>query len=327
LAAGLTIIVIGLVKKTLLADGIADYADYGFRVATTAPLQLLESWSTALAFTFQIYFDFSGYADVAIGVAALFGVRLPANFDSPYKASSIVGFWWRWHMTLGRFLRDFVYIPLGGHRAGAARRHLSLVATMAIGGLWHGAALTFVAWGALHGVFLVIAHAWQLVRPVARNAAERLAGWALTFLAVVSAWVVFRADSPAAAGRLLRGMAGAGGIDLPYAVLDKLGAAGALLRRVGVAPTLTSGSFMLHSWLWILALGAIALLAPNTGQLMRHHPVVAEESGALERPADYGGGPAWRMSRGWALATAVLAVIVLFKLTDATQFLPARLWR
>ncbi|MGH7152377.1 MAG: MBOAT family O-acyltransferase, partial [Acetobacteraceae bacterium] len=155
LAVGLTMFAIGLVKKTLLADGIAPFAGPVFTAAAQGtPIDLLPAWGAALAYTCQLYFDFSGYSDMAIGAARCFGIRFPANFNSPYKSTSIIEFWRRWHITLSRFLRDYLYIPLGGNRRGRVRRYVNLMVTMLLGGLWHGANWTFVAWGGLHGLYL-----------------------------------------------------------------------------------------------------------------------------------------------------------------------------
>ncbi|MGH9648052.1 MAG: MBOAT family O-acyltransferase, partial [Bryobacteraceae bacterium] len=170
-AVGLTIFAIGLFKKTVLADGIAPFVGPLFSTAASSPPSFLDAWGGALTYTCQLYFDFSGYSDMAIGLSRLFGVVLPLNFDSPYKAANIIDFWRRWHMTLSRFLRDYVYFGLGGNRHGLARRYINLFVTMLLGGLWHGAGWTFVAWGALHGVYLMINHAWRALRhapPVAR---------------------------------------------------------------------------------------------------------------------------------------------------------------
>ena len=158
-----------------------------------------QAWIGALAYTFQLYFDFSGYSDMAIGISLMFGVFLPLNFNSPYKATSIIDFWRRWHMTLSRFLRDYLYIPLGGNRRGRVLRYVNLMITMLLGGLWHGAAWTFVIWGALHGALSL--HQSRLEPCRRRRSPPRLAplatfaSCALTFLAVVVAWVFFRSDS------------------------------------------------------------------------------------------------------------------------------------
>jgi alginate O-acetyltransferase complex protein AlgI len=159
-----------------------------------------EAWAGALAYTLQIYFDFSGYTDMALGIALMFNIHLPINFDSPYKATSIIDFWRRWHMTLSRFLRDYLYIPLGGNRHGKLRRYLNLAVTMLLGGLWHGAGWTFVLWGALHGAYLTANHLWRdfvVDKLPLRFPAwlATLSGGTLTFVAVVAAWVVFRADN------------------------------------------------------------------------------------------------------------------------------------
>jgi len=317
IGAGLTIFAIGLVKKTLIADGIAPYANWLFGSAGATHPQLLEAWSGALAYTFQIYFDFSGYSDMAIGAGLLFNIRLPLNFSSPYKSANIIAFWRRWHMTLSRFLRDYVYIPLGGNRRGRVRRHLNLFATMLVGGLWHGAGWTFVAWGALHGAYLIVNHAWRAVRPGEAGRAERLLGWLVTFLAVVVGWVFFRADSFGSAARILGGMAGLNGVDVPYAALQRLGAFGEALTRWGVAPTLMSGSFTLYSWLWIVGSASIAFFAPNTQEMMALYPGALDSGREALRPTRW----LWRPTGGWAVAIALVSAIGIFKLPQVTQFL------
>jgi alginate O-acetyltransferase complex protein AlgI len=192
---GLIIFAVGLFKKTCLADGIQPLVSQAF--GPNAPT-FDQAWIGALAYSFQLYFDFSGYSDMAIGISLMFGIFLPLNFNSPYKATSIIDFWRRWHMTLSQFLRDYLYIPLGGNRRGRVLRYLNLMITMLLGGLWHGAAWTFVVWGALHGAYLCINHAWNKYGPKAPPRFAPLANVAaliLTFLAVVVAWVFFRADS------------------------------------------------------------------------------------------------------------------------------------
>jgi alginate O-acetyltransferase complex protein AlgI len=158
-AVGLSIFVVGLAKKVLLADPISVLVGPVFTLG--AQPQLVEAWIGALAYSFQLYFDFSGYSDMAIGLSRMLGVKLPLNFNSPYRAANISEFWRRWHMTLSRFLRDYLYVPLGGNRDGARRRYRNLMLTMLLGGLWHGAGWTFVVWGGLHGVYLVLHHGWQ----------------------------------------------------------------------------------------------------------------------------------------------------------------------
>jgi alginate O-acetyltransferase complex protein AlgI len=176
-------------------------------------ITLGEAWIGALAYTFQLYFDFSGYSDMAIGLSWMLNIRLPFNFNSPYKARNISDFWRRWHMTLSAFLRDYLYIALGGNRRGKLRRYLNLFLTMLLGGLWHGASWTFVFWGGLHGLYLMINHAWQALRRDAQpsqhaalRVAGSVAGWTITFLAVVVGWVFFRAPTFEAAANLLQAM-------------------------------------------------------------------------------------------------------------------------
>ena len=263
---GLTVFVIGLAKKVLIADIVAPAANGVFNAAASGtPVHLFEAWGGALAYTARLYFDFSGYSDMAIGLALLFGLRLPMNFNSPYKATSIVDFWHRWHMTLSRFLRDYLYIPLGGNRKGPVRRYVNLMITMLLGGLWHGASWTFVVWGGLHGVYLLINHAWQkLGRPL-------VVGRAVTFIAVVVGWVFFRAPTVRAASTMLAGMVGLHGVAIPARLALALrpilpsGVYGGGLGSFGTAPAALMLAFAL----------AIAWFAPNTTQLVaRWRPVV-----------------------------------------------------
>ena len=164
LGLGLSVFFAGLFKKVIIADSMALYATPVFQAAETGvPIGLIDGWGAALSYTFQLYFDFSGYTDMATGLALMFGIRLPVNFLSPYKAASIIDFWRRWHMTLSRFLRDYLYIPLGGNRQGPGRRMANLMLTMILGGLWHGAGWTFVLWGALHGIYLMINTLWRAI--------------------------------------------------------------------------------------------------------------------------------------------------------------------
>jgi D-alanyl-lipoteichoic acid acyltransferase DltB (MBOAT superfamily) len=199
IAHGLLLFSFGLFKKVVIADTFAGWANPGFAANY---LSMVEAWSTALSYTFQLYFDFSGYTDMALGIALLFNIRLPQNFNSPYKADSLIDFWRRWHMTLSRFLRDYIYIPLGGNRKGKIRRYINLLVTMLLGGLWHGAAWTFVLWGVLHGVGLAVNHLWCSLG----FKMHCIAGRIITFLFVVTAWVFFRAENFGQALIVLRGM-------------------------------------------------------------------------------------------------------------------------
>ncbi len=214
-AAGLFIFFMGLFKKVVIADTFAEWATQGFDLAKE--LNMLEAWSTSLSYTFQLYFDFSGYTDMAIGLALLFNIKLPTNFLSPYKATSIQDFWRRWHITLSHFLRDYIYIPLGGNRKGEARTYLNLFITFLLGGLWHGAGWTFIFWGALHGAALVIHRAWQKLK----IKLPTLLAWFLTFNFINIAWVFFRAKSFDDALKVLKGMF-QGDLVLPHSWSDYL---------------------------------------------------------------------------------------------------------
>ncbi len=250
-ANGLMLFTLGLCKKTLLADALAPYANGVFNGVESGILPTsYEAWAGALAYTMQLYFDFSGYTDMALGIALLFNIRLPANFDSPYKATSIIDFWRRWHMTLSRFLRDYLYIPLGGNRKGKVRRYLNLMITMLLGGLWHGAGWTFVAWGALHGIYLAINNIWR------DAAAGKLPGWiikpasgAITFIAVVAAWVVFRSADIVHAKTMLEAMFGIHARPISFdAVLH-----GQLLLATDLSGRdLIKILFFSMAWVWLL---------------------------------------------------------------------------
>jgi len=200
IALGLFIFSIGLFKKVVIADTFAPWATAGFDTATT--LNLIEAWATSLSYTFQLYFDFSGYCDMAIGISLMFNIKLPINFNSPYKALSIQDFWRRWHMTLSRFLRDYIYIPLGGNRKGNARTYVNLLSTFLIGGLWHGAGWTFIIWGALHGIALAIHRLWQSLG----FKMWTWFAWFITFNFINITWIFFRAKDFESAMKVLKGM-------------------------------------------------------------------------------------------------------------------------
>ena len=213
---GLCLFALGLFKKLAIADSIAPYANQVFTaVDSGAAVNAVTAWGGALAYSFQIYFDFSGYSDMAIGLGLLFAIRLPWNFNSPYKSENMSEFWRRWHMTLSRWLRDYLYIPLGGNRHGKVRQYINNFATMVLGGLWHGAHWNFIIWGALHGVYLIvnqfvraIAKAFGVLEIVETARAIRMSSWAITFLAAVLAWVFFRATTTSGAVSMVLSMMG-----------------------------------------------------------------------------------------------------------------------
>ncbi len=288
---GLTILVIGLFKKVCIADSMAPFASPVFDAAIPA-YSTADAWIAAVAYTLQIYFDFSGYCDMALGMSFLFGIKLPINFDSPYRSLDIIEFWRRWHMTLSRFLRDYLYIPLGGNRHGSTRRYANLMATMLLGGLWHGAAWTFVIWGGLHGLFLIVNHAWRATQ--ARLGLPPLpmpVAWSVTLLAVVIAWVFFRAPTLDSAIAMLRVMAGFG--------------------DTGVQSTLANANAAV-----ILGLGAmIVLFMPNTQQLMQHEPYY------LGSPHDPAQIMTWRPKLEWALAVTAMATCSVIFISRQSVFL------
>jgi alginate O-acetyltransferase complex protein AlgI len=247
---GLSIFAIGLFKKTAIADQLAHIATPTFDAAQSGlDLTSPAAWLGAIAYTLQLYFDFSGYSDMAIGLARMFNVTLPPNFDSPYKAANIVDFWRRWHMTLSRFLRDYLYIPLGGNRSGSLRAAINVLITMLLGGLWHGAGWTFIVWGGLHGLYIVAHRIWRanggLDRLIPIAAARRLIGQAITLFLVIVAWVFFRSPDMTTAISFLSSMffGGTGSVDL----------------------SLDFG----QPWILVSIGGAIALLAPNVLDIFR----------------------------------------------------------
>ena len=319
-AVGLTIFAIGLFKKTVIADGIGPYAGTVFLHGERP--ELFAAWGGALAYTFQLYFDFSGYSDMAIGLSRLFGVKLPLNFNSPYKAVSVVDFWRRWHMTLSRFLRDYLYIPLGGNRNGPIRRYVNLFVTMLLGGLWHGAGWTFVFWGGLHGTYLVVNHAWAALRERLGHDADRttalgrVAARAFTFAAVVVAWVFFRATSLEDAISIVRGMAGLNGASLPAALAPYLGSARGALEQLGLGFHLGGGSRFVHQYLWIVALLPVVMIAPNTQEILGRFEPALNFVGRKRDPR-----LSWRPTARWAAVAAVIAVCGLLSLTRASEFL------
>ncbi len=209
ISSGLFLFSIGIFKKVVIADTFAQWANAGF--TTEASLNFFEAWATSLSYTFQLYFDFSGYTDMALGVALLFNIKLPINFNSPYKALNIQDFWRRWHITLSRFLRDYIYIPLGGNRNGETRTYFNLFMVFLIGGFWHGASWMFVAWGALHGTAIVLHRGWQQMG----QKMNTLLAWFITFNFVNITWIFFRAKEWEGAKNILMGMIGMNGVMLP----------------------------------------------------------------------------------------------------------------
>jgi alginate O-acetyltransferase complex protein AlgI len=313
---GLTIFIIGLSKKVLLADHFALYANPVFDVVEQGgEPKLVEAWIGALAYTLQLYFDFSGYSDMAIGLSRMFNVKLPLNFNSPYKAPNIIEFWRRWHMTLSAFLREYLYVPMGGSRKGLPRRYINLIITMLLGGLWHGAGWSFVLWGGLHGFYLVINHGWR--RLAGFNSYS--SGWSsaicigITFFAVVIAWVPFRSTDLGVALRMWAGMFGMNGISLTASLEPKLTSwLGSIVTFEGIAPlaALSSSEVFLA-----LPFGlAIIWLLPNTQQWMTNYQPAWDDvsSPSLLR---------WQLSKRFGLVGGVFFTLTLLMLTRESAFL------
>jgi alginate O-acetyltransferase complex protein AlgI len=304
LAIGLSIFVIGLFKKTVIADYFSTIVDPVFAAAGKSAVSGLEAWGGTLAYSLQIYFDFSGYCDMAIGMSFLFGIVLPFNFDAPYKSRSIAEFWHRWHITLSRFLRDYLYIPLGGNRRGEVRRNYNLAVTMLVGGLWHGAGFTFIIWGGLHGLFLIINHSWLKLRKrsvvlarVTETPVYALASLALTQFCVAVAWVFFRADSLNTARTMLSAMSG--------------------LTALSVSPKgLVSGVNLA-----LIIAGYLAcLILPNVNEMFRYDKV-GLDTYRLPQPWSIS-RLHWRMKVPWAVATATLLVAGLIAILAAGEGTP-----
>ena len=325
---GITVFVLGLAKKLLLADSLAEFPGPIFAsVQAGGQPMLFEAWIAALSYSLQLYFDFSGYSDMAIGLSLMFNVRLPLNFHSPYKSVNIIEFWRRWHMTLSRFLRDYLYIPLGGNRHGTSRRHLNLMITMLLGGLWHGAGWTFVIWGGLHGLYLVINHGWQSIK---HSIGCKEGGWLaqrlsvlITFIAVVIAWVFFRAPDLASATSMLSGMAGLHGISLSESAVTHLASSFPQLGHQVAVNGLTPLSKVNPDRALILIIIGLWVIwgFPNVQQLLhRHQPTleaVEPSSGKMIRLL------AWRFTpaHAWLLATVfVTSAAFLTRVRDFIYF-------
>lgn len=277
LVTGLFIFVIGLSKKVLVADSVASYATMFFDgAALRESFTSADAWLGVLAYALQLYFDFSGYSDMAIGLARMFGIKFPVNFNSPYKATSIADFWNRWHITLTRFFREYVYFQLGGNRCGPVRQIFNVVVTMLLSGLWHGANWTFVIWGGIHGLGLAISHLWRRhgwhAQSPAGRRSESLAAWALTMVFVLVGWVFFRAASLGIAASVLQQMFALAHFTIPEALPGSLLLAKVPLLHLG--PSLMAYHTVTEVFILLLFTG-LALLAPNTQQLLaRYEPTL-----------------------------------------------------
>jgi len=274
LSVGIVFITIGLFKKIFLAEKMSFWSDRVFNsLYLGIEPSFIEAWVGTLCFTLQIYFDFSAYSDIAIGLAILFGIKLPLNFYSPYKAISIIDFWKLWHVSLSSFLKNYLYIPLGGNKNGTIRRYLNLLIVMILGGLWHGAGLNFMLWGTLHGFYLMINHFWRTLtlknlKNSKTSTIKKICYQLLTFLAVSLAWVLFRTVSIEEAFIMYKGLIGLNGIVLPTHYFTLLGDFGGFAQKLGIK----SGAVQLYGggWqiIWIFSLLLFVWIMPNTQQIM-----------------------------------------------------------
>ena len=330
LAIGFTIFSIGLFKKTILGDGIAPYANDLFDDprAWTNP-SMVHAWIGVLAYGFQIYFDFSGYSDMAIGAARMFGIKLPLNFFAPYRATSISDFWRRWHMTLSAFLRDYLYIPLGGNRRGSFARYRNLLITMLLGGLWHGAGWTFITWGLLHGCYLVLQHGWskfvRVPKLVKDSALYRFLCFLVTFLAVQIAWTFFRAGTFEAAVKIIRGLFGFNGISLPRSIVNQIGGIGALVEQLGISTDSSSGTAFVESMCAFAVLAILVWVCPTTQELLRRFQpawdFVDKESGLSTDGFGWKLKFQWGPNLRWGLMVSAMLVAGILTLPQVSEFL------
>ena len=321
LSIGSTIFFIGLFKKVLIADNFALLATPVFTAAEQGIVPgIFQAWQGAVSYSFQLYFDFSGYSDMAIGLARMFGIQIPLNFHSPYRATGIIDFWRRWHITLSRFLRNYLYFPLGGNRKGPIARYRNLMITMLLGGLWHGAGWTFVLWGGLHGIMLVINHFFRAIvkHPVKSVGAQTLSR-IFTFICVTLAWVFFRAESLNGALVVLKGM-----INLPHTFKGRIGPLENILVSAGFqfqGPWVSLSDYLSIPWL-IFWMG-IVWFWPNTQEWMSRYQS-ALNADKFIKPGElpfFSDRLKWHATAAWGLAIVIIGIAATLHLSRPTEFL------
>ena len=330
IAVGLTVFFIGLIKKTALADGIAPHAVTLFALADKGQaLTFFEAWLGGICYAFQLYFDFSGYSDMAIGGSLMFGIKLPLNFHSPYKAVNIFEFWRRWHMTLSRFLREYVYTPLSHGRQKPWRLMLNLVITMLVGGLWHGAGWNYLIWGGMHGFYLTINHLWRNLRRGFEQDIRistpigSFLGCALTFAAFVLSLALFRTHSMNGAEHMISGMLALNGVALPLEWKSQFGSLEPLLSSLGIRfqainARIEGTGFTSDAFKSVFYLGIIIWCMPNTQQIMaKYYPALNPYRGDKFQPSML----LWRPNISWSVGIAIIAVIGLANITKVSEFL------
>jgi len=319
LSTGIALFTMGLFKKVVIADNLAPIANTLFLLASRGErdLTMAEAWIAAITYGLQLYFDFSGYSDMAIGASRMFGIRLPVNFHSPYKATSIVDFWRRWHITLSRFLRDYVYFSLGGNRKGPFLRYSNLLVTMLLGGLWHGAGWTYVLWGGMHGLFLCINHAWFALRKkLSLKAMPKPLAIVLTFAVVMVAWVPFRAG----AFELSQGGSAESALKTTRTILASMFGFNGFSGWPQSLSDIEVKASHAGRVLWIVLL---VWLMPNTQQVMRRYqPALGLKglTGKTNAP-----GPRrfweWRPTLPWTVFTVLLLLGSLYEFDKVSEFI------
>ena len=357
---GATLFTIGLIKKAGFGDQLDPIAGRVFDTVALMPPTFLEAWTSLLAFNFQIYFDFSGYTDMAIGLARMFSVRLPLNFNSPYRSLSVIDFWKRWHMTLGRFFNFYLFNPITVRLARRLSQRNGLPSTglgkgiglfvivlavptfftMTLMGLWHGAAVTFVAFGALHGIFIVLNHLWRRMKralPVRRSVMGQAVSWGLTFSAVLAAWVFFRADSIDSAISMFMGLVGANGIVLPPTYASYVGGLYDFLVGLGISFDADVGTgphrirfYGRNDILWVAVCFFVVFLLPNSQNIVGRYLNRATRPGGKEAglpaPVQYeivtpkNGWLRWRPTVIWGGFSAATVIGLTMYLSDVKPF-------
>jgi alginate O-acetyltransferase complex protein AlgI len=354
LIIGSVLFSVGLFKKAIIADGLAVYANPAFNLAATGTeLDLFSAWLGALAYALQLYFDFSGYSEMALGLARMFGVTLPMNFNSPFKQSSIIDFWGHWHITLTRFFTTYIYNPIALKvTRSRAQNRLSLnrttlgafvmlvalptMVTMLLAGLWHGAGTQYLVFGFLHGSYLTINHAWRANRSYFWPNDEsyhffmKPLGWLITFIAVVIGMVFFRADSVAAGGLIIQGMLGLNGALIPEGLITNLPIFGQISVWFGIESTPLLGKSFVSGYMWVIVTLGISLLSPNILHILRAHnpalgyksietksPAIIKNASWLHRLRDL----SWQATPIWLVIHIVLAISGILALSQVTEFL------
>jgi len=329
IAIGITFFSIGLFKKVFIADSLSPYADAVFFSANQGlTLTFFEAWGGALAYTLQIYFDFSGYTDMAIGIARIFGIILPINFYSPYKASSIIDFWKRWHMTLSRFLKEYLYFKIGGNKLGSFRQYLNIIIVMSIGGLWHGSSWNFIIWGFFHGVLIIINH--LMIKCIKHLRIEKFLNWLplkllsilITFILVTISWVIFRAENMQIAFEILKSMLSLDRMLIPNSIMQQFSFIETLLFNAGVTVgnpfyngiiNWRNGSIIL-----ILSL-CIVWFLPNTNQIFKNYYKPSNKPKFLSERILIRIN--WEPKILWIIVISIYLIISIIMLSSTSSFL------